>query len=113
MHPGKEARHPSSLRASIRRPLRRGKSVGLEADGEVNSPLQRTRGENQRRRFRPGGRGGTIYRAPTVTVAEGVAAHSQKWLCYIAADDGLYGGGNPFAVLTAVVAPAILTNACS
>ena len=23
------------------------------------------------------------------------------------------GGGNPFAVLTAVVAPAILTNACS
>ncbi len=32
-------------------------------------------------------------------------------MIYAAGDDA--GGGNPFAVLTAVVAPAILTNACS
>src|SRR6267378_6826547 len=32
---------------------------------------------------------------------------------YVAAQYGATAAGNPFAVLTAVVAPAILTNACS
>src|SRR5258706_9487957 len=34
-------------------------------------------------------------------------------MIYVAAQYGATGAGNPFAVLTAVVAPAILTNACS
>jgi Protein of unknown function (DUF2721) len=34
-------------------------------------------------------------------------------MIYVAAQYGAGAAGNPFAVLTAVVAPAILTNACS
>ncbi len=73
-------------------------SLGAREDGEISSPLQDAGedGHGSAVPLRAGGKAGPSLCFGTMIYAAGDNA-----------------GGNPFAVLTAVVAPAILTNACS